>query len=118
MRWKQVIVAGTLACVLTPMAAADGVVSVSLDAEELLTPNNGSGGSFAGCVPVSDSSATYIAATNTYEKVYQSGAVRYIETWEESNGISGLQTTKGMACNTKADALISVVCVGRCDVGL
>lgn len=65
-----------------------------------------------GCVPVYDARAVYVTG-GYYVLSYSMGTNRYTETWQETNGIGGLQTSSAHACGGTADTLMSRTCAGR-----
>lgn len=63
----------------------------------------------AECFPAADSTATEAGAF--YLKVW-GRTTRFVQTWQEDNGIPGLQLDSGMACGGRADRLVLTLCVG------
>jgi hypothetical protein len=118
MRWKHMIVVGALLGAGTQIAAADvnDLDDASDEVVALVEGTFGTDPAFSSCKAASDPDAIYVAETGTYERVYQSGAVRYVEIWQETNGLAGLQTSRGMACMGPADTLLASACVGRCAI--
>lgn len=63
----------------------------------------------AACYPGADDGAEQ--AGKFYYKAY-GRTTRYVEVWEESNGIPGLQLDNGMACGRGADTPRADMCAG------
>jgi len=48
----------------------------------------------------------------TYERVYSAFGRTYVELWQESNGVSGLQPSSTWNCGGAADTLLDSACYG------
>lgn len=71
-----------------------------------------SAGDWDGCTPVSDPRAVSVAP-GVYVLTYSKGMNTYTETWQEDNGIAGLQTSSAAACGGASDFLVNRACAGR-----
>jgi hypothetical protein len=72
-----------------------------------------------GCVPTSDSSATSVDAGpggHFYTRVYK-GQGNWVEIWEETNGVSGLQHDPSWNCGGPGDSLVGAYCVATPRIG-
>jgi len=49
----------------------------------------------------------------TYERVYSAFGRTYVELWQETNGVSGLQPDNTWNCGSPGDTQISSRCIGR-----
>jgi hypothetical protein len=65
------------------------------------------------CTPASDPGVkTLPTSPITYVKEYRIGNAVYVELWQESNGVAGLQRDASWNCGGAADALIAATCSG------
>lgn len=95
MRWTTLVYASAALAVAAPLANAQ-------DVEEPMIA--------AACYPGADDGAESVG--NFYYKQWGRASTRYVEVWQESNGIPGLQLDAGMACGQPADSQRLDACTG------
>lgn len=103
LQWKATLATTALLATIAPVVGAE---------EETIVEWH--------CVPAADARATALTqgSTTYYQVVYANQGYYIEEIWKETNGERGLQTSAGMSCIGRADAIVSSQCLGFCPVRL